>query len=260
MNSGGITAESMLRVLPDVLANDETMRAFCKVLADEFVRITEETIHTIIYNRLDDLPEEMLDILAYDFKVDWWDGDYTLAEKQRTLKDSWRVHRMMGTKAAVETAISAIYPDTKVLEWFEYDGEPYHFKLEIDASYEGTDTERHKRILDRVNFYKNLRSHLDGADYIVTTPETAMAYVGAAAMGQYMSFGVELKVEGLEHPHTNINLHTGAKSAGMRMDTGAEVSFDADMFRRSNVTMSAAAAHAGEFMKIYSEVNLNGMG
>lgn len=70
----------------------------------------------------------------YDFKVDWWDGDYSLEEKRRTLKDSWRVHRMLGTKAAVETAISAIYPNSAVKEWFEYGGRPYYFKLEINAT------------------------------------------------------------------------------------------------------------------------------
>ena len=40
---------------------------------------------------------------------------------------------MLGTRAAVETAIRAIYPKTEVKEWFEYEGgKPYHFKLFID--------------------------------------------------------------------------------------------------------------------------------
>ena len=79
--------------------------------------------------------DQLLDILANDFKVDWWDANYTLEEKRRTLKDSWNVHRRLGTKAAVVLAISAIYPDTQVSEWWEYGGKPYHFKLLIDATY-----------------------------------------------------------------------------------------------------------------------------
>jgi len=72
--------------------------------------------------------------------VDWWDYNYTLEEKRKTLKDSWNVHRTLGTKGAVEKAISAIYPGTEVREWFEYAGQPYHFKLLIDATYQNVDS------------------------------------------------------------------------------------------------------------------------
>lgn len=75
------------------------------------------------------------------------------------------MHRRLGTKAAVEQAIAAIYPKTQVLEWFEYGGEPYHFKLEINLTGSSFDRERQQRVLDRVEYYKNLRSHLDGVFY-----------------------------------------------------------------------------------------------
>lgn len=125
MNSAyGLTAENLLRTLPEVFRNDKKMVALASSIADVLAARPEEIRQLMIYSRIDDLSEELLDILAYDFKVDWWDGDYTLEEKRKTLKDSWRVHRMLGTKAAVETAISAIYPETQVREWFEYGGEP----------------------------------------------------------------------------------------------------------------------------------------
>ena len=135
----------------------------------------------MIYTRIDDLPEELLDILAYDFKVDWWDYDYTLEEKRATPKDSWNVHRTLGTRGAVEKAISAIYPDTQVVEWFDYDGDPYHFKLMINATYEDDDPVKHQRVLARINFYKNLRSYLDVIEYASVGNTTA--YVAAATVG-----------------------------------------------------------------------------
>lgn len=158
-NAHGITKENLLASLPAVLANDENMAALAAAVAEVLSARVDEIGRVSIYAQIDKLPNELLDILAHDFKVDWWDANYTLEEKRQTLKDSWNVHRRLGTKAAVVMAISAIYPDTQVSEWWEYGGDPYHFKLLIDATYEDVDPARHQRVLDRVAFYKNLQLH-----------------------------------------------------------------------------------------------------
>ncbi len=185
--SYGITAENLLFTLPSALKSDPDMIALATVIAGVLTEHLEDVNRVNIYARIDELPEELLDILAHDFKVDWWDGDYTLEEKRRTLKDNWRVHKILGTKAAVETAISAIYPDTKVAEWFEYDGEPYHFRLLTDTTYEHIDADKHRRVLERVEYYKNLRSVFDGIEYYANG--TALSYAGVGFVGEVISDG-----------------------------------------------------------------------
>jgi len=140
----GITKENLLASLPAVLANDDNMAALASAVAE---------------------------VLAA-----------RVGEIERTLKDSWNVHRRLGTKAAVVLAISAIYPDTQVSEWWEYGGKPYHFKLLIDATYEDVDPDRHQRVIDRVAFYKNLRSVLDEVEYY-DAGGLATEYFGAACIG-----------------------------------------------------------------------------
>lgn len=157
-----ITAQNLYAQYPRVLADAENTAALGKAAAEKLAKRSREINEILIYARIDKLPEELLDILARDFKVDWWDPDYSIEEKRRTLKDSWRVHKILGTKAAVETAISAIYPGTKVREWFEYGGKPFYFRLSIDGAKVQPDSEKHKKVLERVNYYKSLRSHLDG--------------------------------------------------------------------------------------------------
>lgn len=163
--NNGLTAENLLLALPEALRQDEQMQALAAGIAEVLAARPAEIDRLLIYPRIDELPEALLDRLAYDFKVDWWDAEYSLAAKRQTLKDNWQVHRRLGTKAAVEQAIAAIYPETQVLEWFEYGGEPYHFKLEINLTGSSFDRERQQRVLDRVEYYKNLRSHLDGVFY-----------------------------------------------------------------------------------------------
>ena len=103
--------------------------------------------------------------------MDWWDSDYSTAEKRRTLSASWQVHKTLGTRAAVEKAASAVYPNTRVQEWFEYGGEPYRFKLDVGLGEFEWDRERHKRLMWGLNFYKNLRSHLEAVEYHVPPVE-----------------------------------------------------------------------------------------
>lgn len=181
MSERGITGETLLASFPQALRRDPSAEALGGAAAEALAKRPAEIALLALYPRIDELPEDLLDILAYDFKVDWWDPSYSLEEKRRVFKGSWYVHKHMGTKAAVETAISAIYPDTKVLEWFEYGGEPYHFKLLVNAAYELIDPEKHRRVLERVAYYKSLRSHMDEVEYC--DGGEAAAFAGAAWTG-----------------------------------------------------------------------------
>ncbi len=157
----GITRENLLLIVPPALTHDPSIMALASSDAAALAARVAEIDRVRMIPNIDELPEELLDILARDFKVDWWDPEYTAEEKRRTLKTSWKVHRMMGTKAAVETALSAIYPGASVEEWFQYGGEPYHFRVKVkilDAEYVPA---KHKRVLERIAWYKNLRSHMD---------------------------------------------------------------------------------------------------
>ena len=111
----GITKENMLFALPPALKGDTSTEALAAATAEVLADRLAEMDRLRIVPNIDNLEEALLAILARDFKVDWYDPDYSLEEKRRTVKDSWRVHKILGTKAAVETAIRAIYPGTRVL-------------------------------------------------------------------------------------------------------------------------------------------------
>ena len=112
------------KYLPQALASDIKMVALAKAITDELLTVSGEMKNVLIYARIDDLPEELVDVLAYDLHVDWYDYSYPLAAKRDLLKSSMRVHKKMGTKYAIEKALSALYPESEVEEWFQYEGEP----------------------------------------------------------------------------------------------------------------------------------------
>ena len=161
MNSAhALTAENLLRALPEVLRNDESMAALAASVAQVLAQRPEEIQRLAIYPRIDELPEDLLDILAYDFKVDWYDYNYSVESKRAIIKGCFFVHRKMGTRKSVENALSAIYPGTIVEEWFEYGGSPYYFRVILDVTSPREAIDNGK-ILRALNLYKPLRSHLE---------------------------------------------------------------------------------------------------
>ena len=157
----GITRENLLLIVPPALTHDPAMMARAAADAEALAARLAEIDRVRIISNIDALDETVLDILARDFKVDWYDPDCTLEQKRRLLKSSWQVHKVMGTKAAVEAAASAVYPYARVQEWFEYGGKPYWFRMDVDLPEEEWTQERHVRLMRQVQFYKSLRSHLE---------------------------------------------------------------------------------------------------
>ena len=217
MNDYIITKDSLLFTLPPALKRDESTEALAEAAAERLADRVPEVDRLRIICNIDELEEPLLAILARDFKVDWWDPNYTLEEKRRTVKSSWRVHKKLGTKAAVETAIRAIYPLTQVEEWFDYGGEPYHFRLNIDITSDSGDRERQKRVLERLNYYKSLRSHNDGVRYFLA-PEKSWAVAGGAFVGtrQVERATVPIPYDKLKKPGGATELTACGALAGIR--------------------------------------------
>lgn len=187
----GITKENLLASLPAVLANDDNMAALASAVAEVLAARVGEIERVSIYSQIDRLPNELLDILANDFKVDWWDYSYSLQEKRNTLRQSWYVHKHMGTPAAVTAALSAIYPDSKVEEWWDYGGKPYHFRLLISQDASTLDAVKYATVLSLVAYYKNLRSVLDSVT--VLQRHEHHLYTGfAVRVGRIVSLGCEI--------------------------------------------------------------------
>ena len=190
MNNNDIYSIDFTRSLPTALKNDPKMIALAKTIAEQLqinARLIEKNI---IYARIDELEEQMLDILAYDLHIDWYEYSDPIEIKRATIKDSVKVHRKLGTKYAVETAIGAVFPGTKVEEWFDYGGDPYRFRISIDAT-GGISEESQKEIEKRIKFYKNLRSWLDMIQYQMHNQ--AKFFIGANA-----TIGSILRIHPLE--------------------------------------------------------------
>lgn len=164
------------KYLPRPLTHDPKMIAMAKAAADELLTVSGLVKYVLIYSRIDELPEELVDVLAYDFHVDWYNFTYPIEVKRDLLKSSVRVHKKMGTKYAVEKALSALHPESKVEEWFLYGGEPGHFRIICNVT-NSRITASYSDIVREVNLYKRLSAHMD--EVICESVHSGAAFYGA---------------------------------------------------------------------------------
>ncbi|GHV32326.1 hypothetical protein FACS18949_02870 [Clostridia bacterium] len=162
--SNTILNADLTRTLPPPLRDDETILALGQVIAAELQETARLIRKNIIYADFEDLPESIVDILAYDFSVDWYDYSYPIEAKRQLVKDSIRAHKRLGTVYGVKTAIGSIYPNSEIEEWFNYGGDPYHFRIVLNTT-QSKAPASFTQIVRTLQFYKRLSANLDLITY-----------------------------------------------------------------------------------------------
>lgn len=157
-----LTSSTLMSVYPEILNKDELFNALGRTAAEQIGEAFLAVGQGTIYTRVADLDEPLLDIMAQDFNIIWYDYNFDLATKRRVIAAAFSVYQTIGTKGAMERAICAIWPESKVIEWFDYSGDPYCFKVELDIAEGSVDVSVIQKTID---LYKNVRSHLDEIVY-----------------------------------------------------------------------------------------------
>ncbi len=105
--------------------------------------------------------EDFLPYLAHNYQVDFWSKDLTLDEKRAIIDFSINLHRKKGTLSALKAVLKRLNIDVTFYEWFEYEGLPYHFKIDVDFFNRPVEDKDIKLIEEFVEIYKNTKSILE---------------------------------------------------------------------------------------------------
>ena len=140
----------------------EPITSLAQVTDVELGKINTDLL--LIYPAIDSLNEQLIDYLAVQMHVDDYDKAAPLSVKRKQVKMSFILHRLRGTKYAVEAAVNMIYSGGRVKEWFEYNGHPYHFVISAGEN-EISSNMNFKQIMKSINAAKNVRSWLDYIEF-----------------------------------------------------------------------------------------------
>lgn len=150
---------------------------------------TKQALDLPILSRIDELDEEWVDLLAWQWHVDMYDTSLTLAEKREIVKRALIVHRYKGTLYAVKQALEPFEYDVEI---DEHTGEHHVFDAVVEPLNENTDIGVvADRAITYINSAKAVSRHLRNLTLQVTAPATtvypAAAQVTAQAVTVYPS-------------------------------------------------------------------------
>ncbi|MEM2073936.1 MAG: phage tail protein, partial [Nitrososphaeria archaeon] len=91
-------------LLPISLVGDKNVEALCES-ADHVFQLNNELYKLIIYARIDELPEEVLDLLAWQFHIEGYEFAEDIWEKRKLIKEFYELHKIKGTVAGIKKAL-----------------------------------------------------------------------------------------------------------------------------------------------------------
>lgn len=159
--SGGMTLQTLefVRLLPQFMRGDLAVKGLASALDSIIPSLAQSVGRLTTWDRIDELTETELDELAWELNILWYDKSATVETKRDLVRNSDQVHRHLGTKWAVENVIRSYFGDGAIEEWFEYDGEPGHFR--VVSSNPTLNAEKITEFMSILDKVKRHSSHLD---------------------------------------------------------------------------------------------------
>lgn len=203
---------SIVQLIPPSLRNDEFVITVAEAFQIQIRELYTEVESIMDFNTYDNMPEELLDFLAFLKHVDFYDSSLSIEIKREILKNNTKLHKKKGTKQAVEDAATTVFGSAKIEEWFEYDGDPFFFKVKVDNSIQGASQVEMEKLEKLVNEYKNTRSWIEKIDMNLLSKNNL--YVGCS-----VQTGETIKV----YPWTPSDISSTAK---VHIGTGNKLSYE----------------------------------
>lgn len=149
-----------VKLLPQFMRDDSAVQGLAAAVNDIIPGLTAAVRRLSTWDCIDELNEAELDEMAWELNIPWYESTAPIEVKREVIKNSDIVHKTLGTKWAVENVIATYFGDGSIEEWYEYGGEPGHFR--VLSSNPSLNNERLSEFLTLLNKIKRASAKLDG--------------------------------------------------------------------------------------------------
>lgn len=169
-------------IMPENLASQVETKAFAYAVGRQIEKLCAYSDAARTYAAIATMPEWLLDYMAVELRTPSYDENYSLKTKRALIQGSLLFYTQMGTPAAVNRIIETIFETGYIEEWYEYDGDPHHFRAYVgDGGEVGPgELEEFRRALSSV---KRLSSWLDDIITITAMDPDMVTFTGTMGKG-----------------------------------------------------------------------------
>lgn len=126
---------------------------------------------------------QLLDLMAAEVDAPFYSTDMSIEQKRASIAAAWRYNRTLGTVESMEKMLETAFGAGKVIEWFDYEGKDFYFKLNIgstsgtaltpqgyDLLRKNLDKVKPKRAkLEETTFYRDVENNIYAGSVYVPT-------------------------------------------------------------------------------------------
>lgn len=183
----------LIDLVPSSISGDEQIQDMAEAIQPQLDEVTDAIPAIEIYRRIDELPEDVLRLLAWENRVYGveWRLALTLEDKRALVKGSFELNKRRGTRWAVERVFDLIGLYAEIKEWWEpgESGDPATFRIAIlDVTGRGIAVEEIDLLDELVRIYRPLTRHLEGVNLLSETDGEVHAH-GATSFAASYEFG-----------------------------------------------------------------------
>lgn len=177
-----LSGSRFTQIMPENLAGQVETQAFAYAVGRQIEKLCAYSDAARTYAAIATMPEWLLDYMAVELRTPSYDENYSLNTKRALIQGSLLFYSQMGTPAAVNRIIETIFQTGYIEEWYEYDGDPHHFRAYVGDGGEVKpgELEEFRRVLSSV---KRLSSWLDDIITITTMDPDFVTFTGTMGKG-----------------------------------------------------------------------------
>ena len=226
-------------LLPVNLQGDKNIEGLCSAIDKVFT--LENDLSKLLVYLIDQVEESALAFLAWQFHIEGYDQAQTIQEKRNLIKHAIELHRFKGTPYAIKKVFQALNLDASLQEWFDYNGDPYRFKVLVKSVIQDEDT--YLRLIELINEYKNVRSWLDAIGFHREYTQT-LYYAFAQKNGKHYQIGL--------HVDTSVEPYTIYTGIAQRIGTSYQIGiYEPQVSVKPYTIYTGIAQRIATYMAIY---------
>ena len=165
-------------IVPKFILCDKNGYAMAKAIEagmKYFINRIDESM--AIITDIDSMPEWRLDEMAWESDARWYDQTSDIDEKRKQIRLINAVFSTIGTKAGVLDAVEGVFGEGMIQEWFQYGGQPFHYKVYVTD--DSAVYDRRNEFMRILGYVQHIRSVLDSVE-VRGTDSATTAYIAAA--------------------------------------------------------------------------------
>ncbi len=162
-------------ILPHSLLGTVDMDAYAMTLRDAIRIILGMSEKTMVYYNFDKQSEKIVDLMALEWRTQFYDGEMELERKKELVKNTLPWYLIAGTDGAVNGLLETLFGNGRIVPWYEYGGQPYHAKVSANIEYSEDIMEKFDTMLHKVKKASTILDEIEMKNFTDTRIHTGVS-------------------------------------------------------------------------------------